>query len=149
MRRTYFGLSSGTRRTVSPSFFCNTGRAPDAGVVSGQAFTQKGFSMKFGRFQLQSRTFFGLVEGDQVAELDGSPFDSYKANGKRHALSALKTLIPCEPRNFYCAGLNYAAHIEWGAKRKGIAYRSPKTPSPHASRAAAHGKNACRRSSTR
>ena len=31
--------------------------------------------MKFGRFQLQSRTFFGLVEGDQVTELDGSPFD--------------------------------------------------------------------------
>ena len=81
--------------------------------------------MKFGRFQLQSRVFFGLVEGDQVAELDGSPFDSYKANGKRHALSALKILIPCEPRNFYCAGLNYAAHIEWGAKRKGVAPKYP------------------------
>ena len=49
--------------------------------------------MKFGRFQLQSRTFFGLVEGDQVLELDGSPFDSYKANGGRYALSALKPLI--------------------------------------------------------
>ena len=47
----------------------------------------------FGRFQLQSRTFFGLVEGDQVVELDGSPFDSYKANGGRYALSALKPLI--------------------------------------------------------
>ena len=81
--------------------------------------------MKFGRFQLQSRTFFGLVEGDQVLELDGSPFDSYKANGGRYALSTLKTLIPCEPRNFYCAGLNYAAHIEWGAKRKGIAPKYP------------------------
>ncbi|MEN9784632.1 MAG: hypothetical protein RJA24_1975 [Pseudomonadota bacterium] len=105
--------------------------------------------MKFGRFLLQSRTFFGLVEGDQVAELDGSPFDSYKANGKRHALSALKTLIPCEPRNFYCVWLDYAAHIERGAKRKGIARRSPKTPSPRAFRAAARGKNACRRSSIR
>ena len=49
--------------------------------------------MKFGRFQLQSRTFFGLVEGDQVVELDGSPFDSYQANGGRYALSALKPLI--------------------------------------------------------
>ena len=47
----------------------------------------------FGRIQLQSRTFFGLVEGDQVSELDGSPFDSYKANGGRYALSALKPLI--------------------------------------------------------
>jgi len=91
--------------------------------------------MKFGRFQYQSRTFFGLVEGDQVAELDGSPFDEYKANGRRHALSALKILTPCEPRNFYCAGLNYAAHIAWANKRKGtntqppekadVGYRSP------------------------
>jgi len=32
--------------------------------------------MKFGRFQQQSRTFFGLVEGEQVVELDGSPFTS-------------------------------------------------------------------------
>ncbi|MBY0271016.1 MAG: DUF2437 domain-containing protein [Burkholderiales bacterium] len=79
--------------------------------------------MKFGRFQHQSRTFFGLVEGDQVIELDGSPFTSYKATSKQHALSALKTLIPCEPRNFYCAALIYAAPIEWGAKSKGIARR--------------------------
>lgn len=56
---------------------------------------------KIGYFQLLSRTFYGLVESDRVAELDGLPFDSYKANGKRHALSSLITLIPVEPRNFY------------------------------------------------
>lgn len=44
--------------------------------------------------------FLWLRRKRQVAELDGSPFDSYKANGKRHALSSLKTLIPVEPRNF-------------------------------------------------
>ncbi len=81
--------------------------------------------MKFGRFQHQSRTFFGLVEGDRVDELDGSPFASWKTNGKTHALSALKTLTPCEPRNFYCAGLNYAAHIAWANKRKGTNTRPP------------------------
>ncbi len=81
--------------------------------------------MKFGRFQLQSRTFFGIVDGKQVVEIEGSPFMSYNPTSTIHALSALKTLIPCEPRNFYCAGLNYAAHIEWGAKRKGIAPKYP------------------------
>jgi 2-keto-4-pentenoate hydratase/2-oxohepta-3-ene-1,7-dioic acid hydratase in catechol pathway len=81
--------------------------------------------MKFGRFHHQDRIFFGLVEGEQVAELEGSPFDQYKVTTNLHLLSALKTLTPCEPRNFYCAGLNYAAHIEWGAKRKGI---TPKFP---------------------
>src|SRR5690606_14181879 len=81
--------------------------------------------MKFGRFQHQDRTFFGLVEDEQVFELDGSPFTSYKPTTNAHLLSSLKTLIPCEPRNFYCAGLNYAAHIEWAAKRKGLAVKMP------------------------
>jgi 2-keto-4-pentenoate hydratase/2-oxohepta-3-ene-1,7-dioic acid hydratase in catechol pathway len=81
--------------------------------------------MKFGRFQHQSRTFFGLVEGNQVAELDGSPFSSYTTTSNFHALSALKILTPCEPRNFYCAGLNYAAHIEWANKRKGTNTKPP------------------------
>jgi len=33
--------------------------------------------MKFGRFQHQSRTFYGLVEGDRVDELDSSLFDAW------------------------------------------------------------------------
>jgi len=91
--------------------------------------------MKYGRFEQQGRVFFGIVEGDQVVELDGSIFDSYKTTSKKHALAALKTMTPCTPANFYCAGINYLAHIEWGNKRKGtntkppekadIGYRSP------------------------
>jgi len=91
--------------------------------------------MKFGRFSLDGRTFFGSVEGDTVTELEGSIFDRYETTTRRHALSALKTLVPCQPANFYCAGLNYAAHIEWANRRTGgnrklpekadIGYRSP------------------------
>lgn len=81
--------------------------------------------MKFGRFESQGKIFFGLVEGDQVVELDGSPFDSWKATTRKHALSALKTLIPCVPPVFYCAGFNYLAHIEWGNKRKGTNTKPP------------------------
>jgi 2-keto-4-pentenoate hydratase/2-oxohepta-3-ene-1,7-dioic acid hydratase in catechol pathway len=81
--------------------------------------------MKFGRFEQAGRIFFGSVEGDHVTELDGSPFDSYSTTGKRHALSALKLLVPCRPANFYCAGLNYAAHIEWANKRKGTNTKPP------------------------
>ena len=75
--------------------------------------------MKFGRFEQQGRIFFGSIEGDQVVELEGSVFENYKTTSKKHALSALKTLVPCTPANFYCAGLNYAAHIEWANKRTG------------------------------
>lgn len=75
--------------------------------------------MKFGRFEQQGRVFYGLVEDDQVIELEGSIFERYQTTSKKHALAALKTLVPCVPPTFYCAGLNYAAHIEWANKRKG------------------------------
>ena len=91
--------------------------------------------MKFGRFEHHGKMFYGIVEGDAVHELDGSPFDNYLKTDRRHPLAALKTLAPCMPYNFYCAGLNYAAHIEWANKRTGgnrklpekadVGYRSP------------------------
>jgi 2-keto-4-pentenoate hydratase/2-oxohepta-3-ene-1,7-dioic acid hydratase in catechol pathway len=93
--------------------------------------------MKYGRFEQGGRVFFGTVEGDSVEELAGSIFDGAgtKPTGKRHALSALKILAPCMPQNFYCAGLNYQAHLDWANSRKGtnakppakadVGYRSP------------------------
>ena len=81
--------------------------------------------MRYGRFDQQGRIFFGRVEGDSVVELEGSPFDSFRVTTKRHALSSLKTLLPCVPGNFYCAGLNYLAHIEWGNARKGTNKKPP------------------------
>ena len=56
--------------------------------------------MKFGRFESQGKTFFGLVEGDQVVELDGSPFDAWKATTKKHALSALARALRLELQGF-------------------------------------------------
>jgi 2-keto-4-pentenoate hydratase/2-oxohepta-3-ene-1,7-dioic acid hydratase in catechol pathway len=81
--------------------------------------------MKYGRFEQQGRVFYGSVEGDQVTELEGSIFESHRATSKKHALSALKTLIPCVPPTFYCAGLNYAAHVDWANKRKGTNTKLP------------------------
>lgn len=75
--------------------------------------------MKFGRFEQQGRAFYGEVEGDQVIELEGSIFDGHKRTSRKHPLSGLKTLVPCIPPTFYCAGLNYAAHIEWANQRTG------------------------------
>ena len=81
--------------------------------------------MKLGRFEQMGKVFYGSIEGDQVTELDGSPFDSYKSTSRQHALSTLKLLVPCQPANFYCAGLNYAAHIEWANKRLGGNFKPP------------------------
>jgi 2-keto-4-pentenoate hydratase/2-oxohepta-3-ene-1,7-dioic acid hydratase in catechol pathway len=81
--------------------------------------------MKYGRFEQQGRIFFGIVDNDIVQEIDVAPWDSHKKTGRTHALSSVKTLTPCIPANFYCAGLNYLEHLEWGNKRKGTATRPP------------------------
>lgn len=81
--------------------------------------------MQYGRFSLHGRVFCGIVEGDQVVELEGSFFDAPKPTAKKHALAALKIELPCVPPTFYCAGYNYLAHIEWGNKRKGSNVKPP------------------------
>jgi 2-keto-4-pentenoate hydratase/2-oxohepta-3-ene-1,7-dioic acid hydratase in catechol pathway len=81
--------------------------------------------MNFGRFEQQGRVFYGAVEGGQVTELEGSIFDRHQATSRQHALASVKTLVPCVPANFYCAGLNYAAHIEWANRRAGLNRKPP------------------------
>ena len=81
--------------------------------------------MKLGRFEKQGKTFYGIVEGESVLEVEGSPFGEHRRTDNRHKLDQLKLLIPCVPANFYCAGLNYAAHIDWANKRKGTNTKPP------------------------
>ncbi len=81
--------------------------------------------MKYGRFESQGNIFYGIVDGETVNELEGSPFETCRPTTTRHALSSLKILVPCVPGNFYCAGLNYLAHIEWVNARKGGNLKPP------------------------
>lgn len=81
--------------------------------------------MKFGRFEQNGRIFFGIVEDQAVQELEGSIFEQWSATAKRHRLQDLKTLTPCMPYNFYCAGLNYLAHFNWASERKGVVRKPP------------------------
>ncbi|HEX5367872.1 MAG TPA: fumarylacetoacetate hydrolase family protein [Dehalococcoidia bacterium] len=63
------------------------------------------------RFQVGDDVRYGMVEGDQVLELEGSPFGEHRANGRSHDLSAVKLLVPVVPSTFYCAGINYRGHV--------------------------------------
>ena len=77
------------------------------------------------RIELDGRPVFGMVEGDCVTLVAGSPFTGYTPTRTHCGLSDFKLLVPVTPGNFYAAGLNYRAHIEWAARRHGV---SPKIP---------------------
>ena len=84
--------------------------------------------MRWIRFTADGRTAYGIVEGEQIAEVTGDPFAGYERTQRRHALAAVKIEVPVVPRTFYCAGLNYGAHVIEQAQKRGVAPEFPAQP---------------------
>ena len=83
---------------------------------------------KWCRFKTDDRTSYGMVEGDQVIAIEGSPFGAHKRNDRAFALNAVKLLVPTVPSNFFCVGINYADHIRKMAAKRNTEPVFPKQP---------------------
>ena len=70
--------------------------------------------MKRARIEVDGQAADAVLEGDQLV-----------TSGKRIALAAARFLPPVIPGNFYAAGLNYRAHIEWANQHHGTSYKVP------------------------
>ena len=75
--------------------------------------------MRWCRFQAGQRTAYGIMEGDQITEVEGTPFDRYSVTQNRHDLNSVKLLVPVIPPTFYAAGINYPEHVTWAARMRG------------------------------
>jgi len=84
--------------------------------------------MRWIRFTAAGRTAYGILEGEEITEVSGGPFTVYEQTPTRHALAAVKLEVPVVPRTFYCAGLNYAAHVLEQAQKRGVAPELPTQP---------------------
>ena len=73
--------------------------------------------MRWARFDGNGTPTYGVVEGDEIIPVRGSPFDMWERTATRLKVSSVKLLIPVEPPTFYAAGLNYAEHVREGAIR--------------------------------
>jgi 2-keto-4-pentenoate hydratase/2-oxohepta-3-ene-1,7-dioic acid hydratase in catechol pathway len=78
------------------------------------------------RFESAGGPRYGLVDGERVSEVEGSPFDGYAPTGRTHALSAVKLLVPVVPSTFFCAGINYRDHV---LRMAALSGREPVFPS--------------------
>jgi len=91
--------------------------------------------MQWCRVLLGGEVRYGLVEGDELALIRGTPFSAYERTRERCRWRDTNVLVPVEPRNFYAVGVNYADHVEWARERHkmqigipkqaDIGYRSP------------------------
>lgn len=67
------------------------------------------------RFDDGGRPRYGLVDGDVVIPVAGSPFTRYRRAGQPRPLGRLRFLPPVIPGTFFCAGLNYQGHAQRAA----------------------------------
>jgi 2-keto-4-pentenoate hydratase/2-oxohepta-3-ene-1,7-dioic acid hydratase in catechol pathway len=68
--------------------------------------------MKIVRFAAGRNTRYGILSGDSIQVIDGSPFRFIRLAGERHRLGDVTLLAPCLPSKIVAVGLNYRSHAE-------------------------------------
>jgi 2-keto-4-pentenoate hydratase/2-oxohepta-3-ene-1,7-dioic acid hydratase in catechol pathway len=66
---------------------------------------------KYVRYESGGKTSYGILEAEQIRELDRSPIEGGKPTGKTVALASAKLLAPVEPSKVIAVGLNYKSHL--------------------------------------
>jgi 2-keto-4-pentenoate hydratase/2-oxohepta-3-ene-1,7-dioic acid hydratase in catechol pathway len=68
--------------------------------------------MRLVRFQALGRTAYGILDREEIVELEGDLFVPSRPLASRHALSSVKLLAPCSPSKIIAVGLNYQDHAK-------------------------------------
>lgn len=67
--------------------------------------------VKFARFRTESGVTYGIVEGDQLRRIAGTPFGDWKPTDKTYKLSEVKLLVPTQPTKVLACAGNYKSHL--------------------------------------
>ncbi|MGD0779985.1 MAG: fumarylacetoacetate hydrolase family protein [Dehalococcoidales bacterium] len=68
--------------------------------------------MKIVRFLHDDKVEYGVLSGDAVQAIEGSPFDAIRTTERYHSLSDVTLLPPCLPSKIVALGVNYHSHSE-------------------------------------
>ena len=67
--------------------------------------------IKYIRYELDGRVAYGILDGDRVRTLDGSPLEGARPSGETLASSSVKLLAPVVPQKVFAVGRNYKSHL--------------------------------------
>ena len=65
----------------------------------------------YARFKANGEVSYGVVVGDTVTKITGSPFQSYNSTNDSYAVSDVKLLSPTNPSKVVAIGLNYKSPL--------------------------------------
>lgn len=102
-----FQMSLDPLRELTPGGDLSRGYRPHVSTKSG---TMGGALLRFARFRTEDGTRYGLVDGEDVRELEGDPFGGYATTGRVHRLGDLTLLPPTEPTKVLALARNYMDH---------------------------------------
>lgn len=68
--------------------------------------------MRFVKIERMGKPVWGLIEGDRVFTIEGSPYESWSYDGRKLPLRRCSFLPPCDPTKIVCVGKNYYEHIQ-------------------------------------
>ena len=100
--------------------------------------------VKWCRMETPEGPSFGLVEGDRIELVEGSPFATFTRSGRFTPLAQARLLVPVVPPTFYAIGPNYHDHVIKMAEamgRKPVFYDKPRVGYRANSALIAHGDN--------
>ncbi len=92
-----------------------------SGIMTGHMsiIIGQGIELRIVRFAAQRKLKYGVLDGDTILSLRGSPFvhstgtrTSFPFDGQRYKLDEVKLLAPCLPSKIVGLGLNYRSHAK-------------------------------------
>ena len=94
---------------------CESVQAPDSGN-------------RFVRYQSEEGVSYGLVDGDEVWEIEGDLFGSYTVTPNSFDIGDLEILAPTDPSKVIAVGLNYRSHLDMAARDLGTSVEVAQYP---------------------
>jgi len=84
-------------------------------LISAAAYGQEAKPARFARFQVGQTTAYGIVEGEQIRQLDGDLFGEWKPTDKTYPLDSVKLLVPVQrPSQVLALAGSYKSHLGAG-----------------------------------
>jgi 2-keto-4-pentenoate hydratase/2-oxohepta-3-ene-1,7-dioic acid hydratase in catechol pathway len=68
--------------------------------------------MKYIRYKKDEKLFWGLLEGDEIIQLESNPFEVLVTTDKKIKKESVEIVTPVNPSKILCVGQNYVEHIK-------------------------------------